>query len=77
MIDWEQLVDRLDYHHRKWYENLNGRWCPIFRDRAYELIRQLVSADEVDQVIKRFAYRDSEAHARSKNEKGGMQLLLI
>ena len=74
-LDWEGLLDILDYHHRKWYENIDGHWCQITWTEARKIITKNIDED-VREVAKKFAYRDTEAHMRPKDRKGGQLLLL-
>ena len=76
VIDWGLLTSVLDYHHRKWYEGIDGDWVQIKRDRVTQILYDCADQEDHEWIIKRFIYRDGEAHARSKDTQREIQLPL-
>ncbi len=64
MSAWHLLIERIDYHHGKWYQrDVDDSWIDVPATRIFELFRTIAPDEDQGALVKLFMYRDRDARA--------------
>jgi hypothetical protein len=61
--DWAELINEIDYHHRRWYlREPDGGWRAASHGEVIGKFNELVPDWDQEKLRQYFYYRDQDAH---------------